>query len=69
MNKILDKILPYEAGADYVKYFVGFLGNRVSSRNAFEIYWRLDQETNLWNPKKMNTLYPKDVNIFFGFYW
>ena len=38
MNGILDKILPYEARAEFVKYFVHFLGNGLSRKNAFEIY-------------------------------
>ena len=33
MNEILDKIMPYEARAEFC-----FLGNGVSRKNAFEIY-------------------------------
>jgi hypothetical protein len=37
-NEIFDKILPYEAKAEF---FVRFLGNGVSRKIAFEIYWPL----------------------------
>ena len=41
MNEILDKILPYEARAEFCQIFVHFLGNGVSRKKAFEIYWTL----------------------------
>ena len=34
-NEISDKVLPYEARAEFCQIFVRFLGN------AFEIYWPL----------------------------
>ena len=38
LNKILDKILPYEARAEFCQIFRVFLGNGVSRKNGFEIY-------------------------------
>ena len=42
-NEILDKILPYEAGAKFVKYvfFVFFWERWNFKKNSFEIYWPL----------------------------
>ena len=31
-----------KVGQNFVKYFIRFLGNGVSRKNAFEIYWPLD---------------------------
>ena len=38
MNKVFNTILPYEARAEY---FVRILGNGVSRKIAFDIYWPL----------------------------
>ena len=35
---MLDKFYPMKLGQNFVKYFVHFLGNGVSRKNAFEIY-------------------------------
>jgi hypothetical protein len=43
MNKVFDKILPYEARAEFCQIFRSFLGNGVSRINAFEINWPLEK--------------------------
>ena len=39
IKDFLDKILLYEAGHNFVKYFDRFVGSEVSTKNVFEIYW------------------------------
>ena len=47
MNEISDKILPYEAraefcdGAEFCHIFCSFFGQWSFKKNAFEIYWPL----------------------------
>ena len=41
MSEMLDKILPYEARAEFYQIPM-YLANGVSRKNAFEIYWHLD---------------------------
>ena len=38
MNEILDKILPYEARAEFYQIFRSFLGQWSFKKDAFEIY-------------------------------
>ena len=47
-SKYLTKFWPMKLGQNFVKYFVCFLGNGVSRKNDFEIYWLL-----FW-PKKVH---------------
>ena len=42
-KKYYTKFCPMKLGQNFVKYF-GFLGNGVSIRNAFEIFWSLVAE-------------------------
>ena len=54
-NEILDTFCPMKLGQNFVKYLVRILGNGVSRRIAFEIYWPLgwyllitDPDQRLW---------------------
>ena len=42
LNEIFDKILPYEARAEFCQIFRSFLGNGDLRKIAFEINWPLD---------------------------
>ena len=44
MNEILDKILPYEARAEFFQIFCSFFGQWSFKKNAFKIYWPLVNE-------------------------
>ena len=42
-NEILDKILPYEARAEFCQIFRSFFGQWSFKKNAFETYWPLKE--------------------------
>ena len=42
LTKYKSKVCSMKLGQNFVKYFVRFLGNGVSRKNAFEIYWPLE---------------------------
>ena len=66
MNNMFDKILPYEARAEFCQIFCSILGDGVSRRNAFEIYWPLMPSSfHCGWPK---TKWPSDQNCLLVFY-
>ena len=44
MNKIFDKVLPYDANTYYVFWAMEFQAGLISRRIAFHIYWPLELE-------------------------